>query len=331
MINNKVELHLHLDGSLNLMWSFNKAKELNVIDKEMSFEEYYRIMFSRNMGHSAETIKKFDILCDLLQREQDIFEASYNLVKHLEQIGVMYAEIRFAPQQHLKQGLSQLEVLKNVIDGANKACLEGNIKVFVISCLMHKGDSADYNYKENLETIEASKQLLHAGVVGIDLAGYENNCEYKDYLNVIKIVKEYNIPLTMHAGEMGIASHIIDAIDMGADRIGHGVNCVNDEKILERVVKRQIPLEVCVSSNVKPDYNYATHPIRKLIEAGAYITINSDNMIFAKTDINNEFNQLHMLGISDEQLKQFTLNAINASFADDKTKDELRRRLNETN
>ena len=125
---------------------------------------------------------------------------------------------------------------------------------------MHKGDSASFNYKENMETIEVTEQLIGKGAVGLDLAGFENNCDYNEYAPLFKIAKKKGIPFTMHAGEMGIGEHILDALKMEPDRIGHGINCIQDERYIRALYERQIPLEVCVSSNVKVDRNYASHP-----------------------------------------------------------------------
>lgn len=323
----KVELHLHLDGSVNLMWLYKKSLQRNTIDKDMSFEDFYNVLFARNIAHSGESIKKFDIICDVLQLREDLIEATYELAKYLDDLGLIYAEIRFASQQHCKAGLSQLEALQAVVDGASKAMNERDIKIGIINCMMHKGDSASFNMKENLETIEVTKQLLGKGVVGIDLAGYENNCDLNEYAPLFEIVREHHIPYTIHAAEMGNGSNILKALTMKPNRIGHGVDCIQDDEYLKAVVDSKIPLEVCVTSNIKRDMNYGRHPIRKLIEAGAYITLNSDNMLFARTNIVNEHAQLRMMGVSDEQLKQFTINAILASFASEELKKELLNKL----
>ena len=323
----KVELHLHLDGSLNMMWTYQKAKQVEAIDENTSFEEFYNMMFPINVANTAENFKKFEIACEVLQTRENLIEATYNLVKYLDDIGLIYAEIRFASQQHCKCGLSQLDALQAVVDGANKAMLESDIKVQIINCLMHKGDSVNFNMQENLETIEATKQLLGKGVCALDLAGFENNCDFNEYTCLFEKAREYNIPYTIHAAEMGNGENIIKAMNMKPSRIGHGINCIQDEKYLRAVVDSQIPLEVCVTSNIRTTMNYGSHPIRKLIDAGAYITINSDNMMFDYTNIINEYNQLKMLGITDEQLKQFTINAINAAFIDENTKQELMKRV----
>ncbi len=319
----KAELHLHLDGSLNIRWAYEKSLQRDVIDKDMSFEEFYNLLYAKNIAHSPESFKKFEIVCNVLQHREDLFEATYNLVRDLSEKGIIYAEIRFASQQHTRY-LSQLEALQAVVDGAAKAMDDHkSIKVGIINALMHKGDSAAFNHEANLETIYATKALLGKGAVGLDLAGFENNCDFKEYAYLFKMTEDMGIPYTIHAGEMGIAEHVADALDMHPRRIGHGIDCVKDEKVLQRVLDSHIPLEICVSSNCKLERNYAAHPIRFLIEKGANVTINTDNMIFARSDLLHEYDILSMIGVSEDQLRQCTINAIDAGFMDDDTRSRM--------
>ncbi len=323
----RTELHLHLDGSLNIQWLYNKSLERKTIEPNTSFQDFYNTLFSINQLEHKESLKKFDITCDCLQYYEDLFEASYLLACRLDDMGIYYAEIRFASQQHCKKGLSQLEALQAVVDGAQKAMEEREIRIGIINCLMHKGDSALFNDKENRETIKVTKELLSKGVVGIDLAGYENNCDFNEYAYLYEIIHKENIPCTIHAGEMGNGENVLKALAMKPDRIGHGVNCIQDEKYLQAVIDTRIPLEVCVSSNVKRSNNYAAHPIRQLLERGVKVTINSDNMMFSNTSNFNEHDRLRMLGVSDETLKQCTLNAIEASFASEDLKQILKNKI----
>ena len=323
----RVELHLHLDGSLNIEWVYKKAIERNVVDKQTSFNEFYKLINPQPNMFNSNMFKKFDIVNGTLQTKEDLYEATYNLVKQLDSLGLIYAEIRFASQLHALKSMSQCDALETVLSATKKAESECNIKVGIINCLLHKGDSAKANYEENLETIEVSKKYLNKGLVAVDIAGYENNCNFLDYAPLFKLANSYNIPYTIHAGEMGNPNHIIDAINMGAKRIGHGINAVMNEDILNEVVKRQIPLEVCPTSNVEPVYDYASHPIRDLIKAGAYVTINSDNMMFSRTNIINEYCLMELIGINEDTLKQCTLNSINAAFASDELKKELKAKL----
>ena len=323
----KIDLHLHLDGSLNIMWAYKKALQRNVINKDMSFEDFYNLLFSNNSVHSAESIKKFELVCDVLQDYEDLEEAAYDLVKRMNDLGLIYVEIRFASQQHCKKGLTQYDAIKAVCDGAGRAMKEYPIRVGIINCLMHKGDSAQFNYKENLETIDVTEKLLGKGAVGLDLAGFENNCDYKEYAPLFAIARERNIPFTLHAGEMGLGEHILEALAMKPRRIGHGIDCVQDDRYIEALIETGTTCEVCVSSNVKATRNYAAHPIREMIRRGIKVTVNTDNMIFSRTDTVNEHNQLRMIGVDDETLMKCTMNALDAAFCDDKTKEELRKKL----
>ena len=277
----KIDLHLHLDGSLNIAWAYERALKQGVTEQNTTFEEFYDILFAKNIAHSPESFRKFELVCDILQTKEDLFDATYDLCKRLDDLGLIYAEIRFASQQHLKKGLTQLDTLKAVSDGAEKAVEDFDIKVGIINCLMHKGDAESFNHAENLEAIEASKIMYKKGLVGLDLAGFENNCDYKDYAPLFEIVKKEGIPFTLHAGEMGIGEHILDALCMRPNRIGHGIDCIQDKRYIDALKKSEIPLAVCVSSNVKLTQNYASHPIRRMIKEGLKVTVNTDNIIIA--------------------------------------------------
>lgn len=313
-----VDLHLHLDGSISLAWAYERALARKVIPAEMTFEEYYGRMY-REYTNMADAIKKFDYPCDVLQTKEDLHDAAYELVRVLSEEDMVYAEIRFASQQHCKLGLTQYEALEAVARGCEEGERDFGVTARVINCLMHKGDSAQFNDKENRETIEATRKLLGKTVVALDLAGYENNCPFEDYGYLFEIAREYGIPYTIHAAEMGIGSHINDALAMKPNRIGHGVLCVQDDEWLKKVVDCQIPLEVCPTSNCKTR-DYASHPIRKLLEAGAYVTVNTDNMMFSRTTVSQEHRMLRSLGVSEETLRECTIRAMKAAFCDEDTK-----------
>lgn len=327
----KIDLHLHLDGSLNIMWAYKKAIEYKVINENMSFDSFYNKMHGYGnddgQAYTAEGFKKFDILCAVLQSYDDLFEATYSLVETLNDRGLIYAEIRFASQLHILKGLSQTQALKAVVDGAKKAMEDYPIRIGIINCMMRKGNNAAFNEKENLETIKVTKEMLGKGVVALDLAGYENNCDFDEYAHLFEIAQKEGIPYTIHAAEMGNGENILKALKMKPTRIGHGINCIQKPEYLKAVVDSGVTLEVCVSSNVGSSLNYVDHPIRELIKAGVKVTINTDNMIFDRTDLLNEYSQMAMIGISKQQLQQCTLNALEAAFIDDDLRKQLRAKL----
>ena len=293
----------------------------------MSFEEYYNLMYKTDYKTREEGMKRFDLPIFVLQTKKNLFDGIYLLIKELYEQGLVYAEIRFAPQQHTAQ-LTQDEVVCAVIDGLNQAMNDFDIKANLILCLMHKGNHASVNMKENFETIEVCRKYLNHGVVGLDLAGYENTGPFDAYQPLFDKAKEYGIPYTIHAGEMGNGSHVPIAIQMGASRIGHGIDCIQNEAWLQEVIDKQIPLEICLSSNCRNERNYAAHPIRTLLNKNVKVTINTDNMTFSKTNLYNEHYQCKMIGIDDITLMKCTYNAIDAAFCNQETKEWIRNKIN---
>lgn len=319
-----VDLHLHLDGSLDLRWAYQRSKDLGVIAEDATYEDYYKIVYETKYKNREDGFKKFALMCDVLQSREDLFSATYDLVQRLNEQGLIYAEIRFASQQHTLGGLSQKEALEAVIAGAKRAMEElPEIRVGIIDALMHKGDSASVNHEENLLTVMNAREFLGNGLVGIDLAGYENNCDFREYAPYFKKAEELGIPYTIHAGEMGIGEHVLEALEMHPQRIGHGIDCVQKEEILAEVIRSQIPLEICLTSNCRHKLPYMQHPIRELLKKGAYVTVNTDNMTFSRTSLANEHDQLRLMGVPEEVLQQCTRNAILASFASEELKKEL--------
>lgn len=325
-----VELHCHLDGSLYLPWAYETAKKEQVIDPNWTFEDYYNEFYKIDYVKTGEeAIRCFDFPLLVLQNEENITYAVYNHAKRLAEQGLLYAEIRFATQLHTRRGLTQDQVLAAACKGVEMANKDfPTLTVQLINCLMHAGTSAKDNESENMEAVEVTKKYLGKGVVALDLAGYENTGDFLLYKPLFDLANKYGIPYTIHAGEMGEGKHILDAIEMGAYRIGHGINAIQDESYMKAIVDKQIPLEVCVSSNCGKERNYAAHPIRTLIKAGAKVTINTDNMSYSKTTLLNEHRQLQAIGLTEEDLYKCTLNAIDGAFCSKELKENLKEKVN---
>ena len=321
-----VDLHLHIDGSLNIAWMYERAKKRKVIPEDMPFTAYYKTIIPD--GEDIEAVfKRFDVPLAIMQCEEDIHDACYELLKEICRDNVIYAELRFAPQLHTREGLSQEDALRAAIRGINDAMDDYPIKANILVALMHQGDGAAVNEKENMESLLLAEKYLGKGVCGLDLAGFENSCDLNEYAPLFMLAREKSIPFTIHAGEMGNAENVHKALMMGADRIGHGINAVSDEKILAELVKTQIPLEICATSNLYFGYTYASHPIHELLRRGCKIVICTDDMSFVLNNMAYEFNMLNKVGISDDMLDQFTLNAIAEAFISDEEKEKLRKQL----
>ena len=216
----KIDLHVHFDGSLDLKWQYERAKLRKVISEDVSYDDYAYQMYRNDYPSREERMKRFDIPLAVLQTKEDLMDGMYDLIRSLADLGLVYAEIRFAPQLHCLKGLTQYEVVEAVVEGMHKANQDyKSIRTNLICCLMHRGNSAMCNHQENLETIEVTRHFLNKGVVALDLAGYENNCPFDEYRYLFEMANNYNIPFTIHAGEMGKGEHVPLAISYGATSV----------------------------------------------------------------------------------------------------------------
>ena len=309
----KIELHLHLDGSLDINDIKNRY---NLSDDEIKKQ----MIADEKCKNLNDYLTKFDFPISIMQKKKELENDTIALLSTLKQQNVIYAEIRFAPQFHTREGLSQSEVVETVINAAKKVDIKSNL----ILCLMRGKD----NKKENLETINVAKNYIGNGVCAIDLAGAEAIYKTSDYAEEFKIAKENNIPFTIHAGEADGIESIKAAISFGAKRIGHGVRVIEDKEYMQFLKDNGITLEVCPTSNIQTCIckDYDSHPLFELYKYGIKTTINTDNMTVSNTTLENEYNRLietRKLGIED--IVTMNLYSIEAAFLSDDEKIELKR------
>lgn len=305
----KIELHVHLDGSIDPLYVSKKSKK--------NFEKIKDEMKSNNSKDLNDYLKKFDLPIKYMQTKTDLIELSTLFAQSLKDDNVIYAEVRFAPQFHTNGGLNFDEIIDSILFGFSKV----NIKINLILCLM-RGMDQELNYK----TIKCAEKYLNKGVVAIDLAGAEALYKTKEYQVLFSKAKKLGIPYTIHAGEADGASSILSAIEFETKRIGHGIRIVEDEKIMQIAADNKITFEVCPKSNIDTQVakNYKNHPIRKMFDKGLLVTINTDNRTVSDISLTQEYENLHnYLNFSLEEVKQANINAINACFLNDKEKEIL--------
>ena len=313
----KILLHLHLDGAIDIDDAFKWVKEDGIkISKKDLLRE---LQVDEECHNLNDYLKKFDLPCKLLQTCERLEITSYHLFQKLAKLNVVYAEVRFAPLKHLEKGLTLDDVVISVINGFNKANVESGIMGGIILSLM-RGEE----YEKNKKVVDVAKKYLGKVVVGIDLAGAEALYPTKDYVKLFSYAKTLEIPFTIHAGEAAGVESIKAALDIGAKRIGHGVKVIDDEALMERVIKENILLEVCVTSNYQTEAIKRRHPIEKLYRKGVKISINTDNDTVSGIDINREYARiLQETKMDIEDLIKCNTNSIPFIFADDKTKNKL--------
>ena len=313
-----VDLHLHLDGSLSAKAIIEVAQKEGIKlpgEDEEELNKY--LMVPENCQSLNEYLERFALPNLVLQTKFGLETCTLDLLKRLAEDGLKYVEIRMAPQLSTDKGLSQEEVVDTLVKTMGKAANFG-ISSNLILCMM-RGD----NLKEkNLETIKGAKKFLGHGVVAMDLAGAEGLFPNEMFDEEFKLIKKFNIPLTIHAGEAAGANSVKSALKYGAVRIGHGIHSVEDEDVLNELKKKNIYLEVCPKSNLdtKTISKYDELPLKEFEKRGIKVTINTDDMTVSNTTLKQEYETLAKMGFEEKDLKQFAKNSIEASFADTATK-----------
>ena len=319
----RIDLHNHLDGSLPVETVLELAKMSGVAlpaDTVDGIRAYLTV--EPDCTSLNEYLEKFAIPVSVLQTEECLEKAVYDTMKDLDARGVCYAELRFAPGQHLQRGLTQEQVTAAAVRGLNKALAELPIRGQLILCCMRGADEA-----VNRETIDVTREFLGRGVCCADLAGAEALFFTGDYKDLFAYAAARGVPYVIHAGEADGPDSMWAAIEMGAKRIGHGIAAMQDEKLMAYLKEHQIPLEVCVTSNVqtKGAASYEVHPILRMLDYGINVTMNTDNMTVSGTDLDNEANLIaSRLGMTAQQEKAMLENSICAAFLSGEEKDALR-------
>ena len=309
-----IDLHLHFDGSLLPRTVLELAQEQNVVLPASDPDELKLFLCApSDCGSLNEYLEKFDLPLLVLQTKEAVRKAMYVLTSSLKEQGLLYAEIRFAPQLHTKKGMTQEETVKAAIQGMQEALAGSFFKAKLILCCMRGAD----NREENLLTVRTAAAFLGRGVAAVDLAGAEALFPTEDFAEVFALAKELGVPYTIHAGEADGPESIWAALRMGASRIGHGVRACEDKELMEVLRERQIPLEMCPSSNVqtKAVPSFEEHPVLDYLRRGLLVTVNTDNMTVSDTTEEREYRLLSQrLGMTKEEHKKLLLNAADAAF-----------------
>ena len=313
-----IDLHLHLDGSLSVK-SVKELAALQNIEIPENEEELLKLLrINDDCKDLTEYLEKFAFPGMLLQTKEAVALSVYNLQEELKEQGLIHAEIRFAPQLHTHKGLSQREVIEAAIEGLNRSDFSAGL----ILCCMRGND----NHEENLETVKLAKDYLGKGVVCVDIAGAEALFPTENFGDLFALARELEIPYTIHAGEADGPKSVWKALEFGTKRLGHGVRSLEDPALIEKIVSEGITLELCPTSNIHTCMfpSIEEYPLRKLMDAGVKVTINTDNMTVSNINLAKEFGKLiAAFNLTDEEIKGFARNSVNTCFASAETKKAL--------
>jgi adenosine deaminase len=324
----KFDLHVHLDGSMRPDTVMELARKLSEDRKFTPTLGIERALLPPQRCTLEEYLKSFEITVAVLQSEAALERAAYELCEDAAEENVIYMEIRFAPLLHLQQGLTPDRVVEAVLSGVEHAQGEFPIRVGLILCGM-KQESTE----RSEQVARLAADYLGRGVIGFDLAGPENGFPPSIHTAAVQIAKDAGVHVTIHAGEGCCPEQIKEAIDLGAERIGHGVYLFKDEAIERAVAERGIPLEVCPTSNLQISgvmNSYADHPLKRYLDRGIHVTLNTDNRLMSQIDVTHELTAIiEAFSLSKREIKTILLNSANAAFAPEEVRGSLCKRVEE--
>ncbi|MFW0791021.1 adenosine deaminase [Gordonia sp. CPCC 205333] len=333
----KVVLHDHLDGGLRPQTVIDLAEEVGY-DKLPSTEvdELGRWFAEAANSGSLETyLETFAHTVAVMQTPSALRRVARECVADLAEDGVVYAEVRYAPELHTERDLTLDEVVEAVMagfaDGEEDAVRRG--KPIIVRCLV----TAMRHAARSREIAELAVRYRHQGVVGFDIAGAEAGYPPTRHLDAFDYMRANNAHFTIHAGEAFGLPSIHEAIGFcGTDRLGHGVRVIDDIRLPEGaapddqsfdgailgdvanyVRDKRIPLELCPSSNVQTGAvaDLASHPFNILARLRFRVTVNTDNRLMSDTTMSNEFRCLaEQFGYGWSDFQRFTVNAMKSAF-----------------
>jgi len=322
----KVELHVHLDGSMRLATITELASAL---PEETAFPKGFDFKHAVTPPQRCslpEYLQAFDVTIAVLQTAAALERAAYELCEDVASENVRYLEVRFAPLLHLETDLSPREVVQSVLRGLKRGEEEFGMHTGLILSAMR-----DRSLEHSMEVAQLSAQFSSKGVVAFDLAGPERQHPPQIHREAIAMAQESGVNLSLHAGEGCCPEQIRAALEMGANRIGHGVYLHKDPATEALVAEKKIPLEVCPTSNLQVSGimdSYADHPLKRYFDLGIPITLNTDNRLMSGIDLTHEYQVVvDAFEFDDGQIHQICLNSIEAAFASDEIKAELRTSL----
>lgn len=319
----KIDLHCHLDGSLRAetVLDIIVKNSLELTQNLKDIKE--QLIAPLNCNSLNEYLRCFDLPIAVMQTEEDLERVSFELMEDAAMENIKYIEIRFAPQQHTKNGLTTKMIIQSVLCGMKRAEKKYDIKGnYILSCMRHlSAESA-------MRIIEEGKQFIGQGVVAVDLCGGEVARFCHKFIEPMKKAKEYGYRITIHAGETGIGQNVTDAIELlGAERIGHGVFITDSKEAYDLVKQKKIPLEICPTSNVqtKAIKNYKEHPIYNFYNDEIIVTLNTDNRTVSDTTMTKECTQIEKtFDLKKDEYIDIYLNSIEVAFISEDEKQKLR-------
>jgi adenosine deaminase len=292
------ELHVHLEGFLD-------GAVLSVIMPQQSAEGFAPYL---QFDSFAGFLAAFKYAVSQLETPAHYRVLARAAFAHLHSQGIVYAEIIHSAGVCLWRGMDTRAIVEALLDEGRRAPLTVR---WVLDGVRQFGPA------HSIAVAELAARYAEHGVIGFGVGGDETGCPAEELRPAFHLAARHGLRLLPHAGETSSAENVWDALILRPDRIGHGIRAAEDPRLLEELARRQIPLDVSLTSNVLTAAvpSYAEHPLGRILAAGVPVTLNTDDPAFFRTTLAQEFAHAARLGLAAEQLEEIRLNAFRYAAA----------------
>ena len=317
----KIELHLHLDCSLSY-------KVVQLLNPGISYETYRQSFVAPPKctdlaDYISRAVKGFE----LMQTKEQLKIVTLDVFEQLKSDNVIYAEIRFAPLQHLFKGLTPTEVVETVNDAVKEGINQTGVEARIILCTLRH-----YSEAQSIATVKLVEQFKGTHVAGFDIAADEAGFPIDNHISAFQFAKTNGIKCTAHAGEARGADSVWETLEhFHPSRIGHGVRSAEDEKLLGFLKDNRIHLEVCPSSNIQVNVfdRIEDHSADIIYQSGVSMSISTDARAITPVTLADEYSLLESIfNWNKEHFFRCNLEAVEHAFVEQSIKEKLRHELN---
>jgi len=313
----KAELHLHIEGTLEPEQMFALAKRNNI---HIPFKNINEAKKAYNFSNLESFLKIYYEGAKVLVNEQDFFDLTWAYALKCKEDNIVHAEIFFDPQTHTDRGISFDVVINGIYKALQKAQKEFGLSFKIIMCFLRHLDE-----KEGFKVLDQA--IVHKDkIYGVGLDSSETNNPPNKYEKLFKKAIKYGFITVAHAGEEGPPEYIWEALNLlNVKRIDHGVQCLKDEKLVEKLSENQIPLTVCPLSNIKLRVfnKLEDHNLKKMLDKKLMVMVNSDDPAYFGGYLNQNLIETQAaLNLSKNEVKTLLINSFKSSFLSEEKKKE---------
>ena len=305
----KAELHLHIEGTLEPEQMLELAKRNNI---QIPFKKINEVKKAYNFSNLESFLKIYYEGAKVLIKEQDFFDLTWSYALKCKENNIVHTEIFFDPQTHTVRGINFDIVINGIYKALQKAQKEFGLSFKIIMCFLRHLDE-----EQGFKTLDQA--LAHKDKInGVGLDSSEMGNPPNKYEKLFKKAIEYGFITVAHAGEEGPTEYIWEALNLlNVKRIDHGVQCLKDEKLVEKLSKNQIPLTVCPLSNIKLRVfnKLEEHNLKKMLDKKLMVMVNSDDPAYFGGYLNQNLIETQAaLNLSKNEVKTLLINSFKSSF-----------------